>query len=88
MPLVGKVYVDGQELKGQFLSAGYSGHGMPRCFPCGSAIASMVADELRGKQSELPAWLPSHYHARPDGSEQPGEHKRKGLMGGWWCTVM
>lgn len=47
--------------KGQFVSAGYSGHGMPRAFSCGKAVALMVAAEIQGKDFEQPVWLPDRY---------------------------
>jgi len=33
---------------GVFLSAGYTGHGMPNAWLCGRAVASMVARSLDG----------------------------------------
>ncbi|KAF7307836.1 Gamma-glutamylputrescine oxidoreductase [Mycena kentingensis (nom. inval.)] len=56
-PIVGHV----PGLPGQYISAGYSGHGMPRAFSCASIVASMVACEMDGSTFELPEWFPSAY---------------------------
>ncbi|SCV74506.1 BQ2448_7535 [Microbotryum intermedium] len=54
-PIVGPLYTSTLEagsklelgvLKGQFVSAGYSGHGMPRAPGCGMRLAEMVLSEL------------------------------------------
>ncbi|TFY76865.1 hypothetical protein EWM64_g7146 [Hericium alpestre] len=47
--------------QGQFISAGYSGHGMPRAFACAEAVAGMIIAELGHKAWAPPAWLPVHY---------------------------
>ncbi|TFY67270.1 hypothetical protein EVJ58_g1719 [Rhodofomes roseus] len=47
--------------EGHFVSAGYSGHGMPRAFACAEALAQMVAAGIMGKSWSPPEWLPRHY---------------------------
>ncbi|KAJ3986189.1 FAD dependent oxidoreductase-domain-containing protein [Lentinula detonsa] len=47
--------------KGQFIAAGYSGHGMPRAYACGEVIATMIIAETRGESWNAPKWLPHHY---------------------------
>jgi len=61
-PIVGPV-VDaaGQAVPAQYISVGFSGHGMTRAFKCAEGIASMVHDELAGKEPTLPEWVPRHY---------------------------
>lgn len=88
VPLVGHVFVDGVEQVGQFISAGYTGHGMPRCQPCGSAVGLMVVDELKGKRSEVPEWLPGHYESKAGGSDKPRDGREKSGWFGGWCAVM
>ncbi|KAI0032695.1 FAD dependent oxidoreductase [Vararia minispora EC-137] len=48
--------------EGQFIAAGYSGHGMPRAYACAEVVARMVFGELDGSGKwEMPDWLPRHY---------------------------
>ncbi|OCH86540.1 FAD dependent oxidoreductase [Obba rivulosa] len=47
--------------KGQYISAGYSGHGMPRAFACAEAVAQMILSDMEGKEWTPPEWLPRHY---------------------------
>ncbi|OBZ73683.1 hypothetical protein A0H81_06486, partial [Grifola frondosa] len=47
--------------KGQYISAGYSGHGMTRAFACAEAVAQMIAADMTGDTWTPPAWLPRHY---------------------------
>ncbi|KZP19709.1 FAD dependent oxidoreductase [Athelia psychrophila] len=47
--------------QGQFIAAGYSGHGMPRAFSCAEVVADMIVAELADKQWSMPEWLPSRY---------------------------
>ncbi|KAF8639318.1 hypothetical protein AX17_001598 [Amanita inopinata Kibby_2008] len=56
-PLVGPLH----GLQGQFISAGYTGHGMTRAFACAEAVAGMIAAELGNRAWEMPAWFPEHY---------------------------
>ncbi|KAJ6480953.1 FAD dependent oxidoreductase [Mycena sanguinolenta] len=57
-PVLDKSNPDGQNFEGQYISAGYSGHGMPRAFSCGDVVASMVASSIAGRPWEIPAWFP------------------------------
>ncbi|GBE89423.1 predicted protein [Sparassis crispa] len=47
--------------KGQYISAGYSGHGMPRAFACAEVVAQMIVADITGKSWTAPSWLPHHY---------------------------
>ncbi|KAJ7148514.1 FAD dependent oxidoreductase [Mycena crocata] len=47
--------------QGQYISAGYSGHGMPRAFSCASVVASMVASDISGTAWEIPTWFPEAF---------------------------
>jgi len=51
--------------KGQYIAAGYSGHGMTRTFACGEAVAGMVAAAITKKEWMEPAWLPRHFLTCP-----------------------
>ncbi|OJA15908.1 hypothetical protein AZE42_10094 [Rhizopogon vesiculosus] len=63
-PLVGPVVdPDGNidTFKGQFIAAGYSGHGMPRAFGCAEIISQMVIAELSDNKWSRPEWLPERF---------------------------
>ncbi|KAJ7088678.1 FAD dependent oxidoreductase [Mycena epipterygia] len=45
--------------KGQYISAGYTGHGMPRAFACAEALVGMLTADLLAAEWEAPAWFPS-----------------------------
>ncbi|KAK7024869.1 FAD dependent oxidoreductase [Favolaschia claudopus] len=49
--------------KGQYISAGYHGHGMPRAFGCAEVVVRMIADERAGwdSPSALPEWFPQPF---------------------------
>ncbi|KAF9263804.1 FAD dependent oxidoreductase [Marasmius fiardii PR-910] len=51
----------GVVIPGQYVAAGYTGHGMPRAFACGEIVASMILADLRGKDWEKPDWVPESY---------------------------
>ncbi|KAF7370159.1 FAD dependent oxidoreductase [Mycena sanguinolenta] len=44
--------------KGQFIAAGYAGHGMPRAYGCAEVAVQMIAAELGGWEWEAPEWFP------------------------------
>ncbi|KAF7370148.1 DAO domain-containing protein [Mycena sanguinolenta] len=47
--------------KGQFISAGYAGHGMPRAFACAEVVVQMILDEFTGTEWISPAWFPKPF---------------------------
>jgi len=49
--------------EGQFISAGFHGHGMPRTYACVEAVAQMIAADIDGTADQWikPSWLPSYY---------------------------
>ncbi|KIP02031.1 hypothetical protein PHLGIDRAFT_20543 [Phlebiopsis gigantea 11061_1 CR5-6] len=47
--------------KGQYIAAGYSGHGMPRTFACAEAVAKMIYADMTGGKWAAPEWMPLHY---------------------------
>ncbi|KIP02321.1 hypothetical protein PHLGIDRAFT_112157 [Phlebiopsis gigantea 11061_1 CR5-6] len=49
------------QYQGQYISAGYTGHGMPRGFACAEAVAGMIYADVSGKTWTEPKWLPLHY---------------------------
>ncbi|KAH7341127.1 FAD dependent oxidoreductase-domain-containing protein [Rhizoctonia solani] len=60
-PLVGQVYTDtGKPLAGQYIAAGYSGHGMPRAFACAEVVAQMIHADIFGSEWSPPDWFPRH----------------------------
>lgn len=65
-PYVGPVH----EKPGQFVCAGFSGHGMPQIFLSAKAIALMVTTGATPGQVDLP--LP--YHTSPERWFQQREH--------------
>ncbi|KAJ7715194.1 FAD dependent oxidoreductase-domain-containing protein [Mycena metata] len=44
--------------KGQFIAAGYHGHGMPRTFACAEVVVQMIAADLSNREWVAPAWFP------------------------------
>ncbi|EJC99722.1 DAO-domain-containing protein [Fomitiporia mediterranea MF3/22] len=64
-PFVGPVFTpDGSELKGQYISAGYTGHGMPRTFACAEAVTALILHDLSDTPRDnwtVPEWLPKRY---------------------------
>ncbi|KAF9233717.1 FAD dependent oxidoreductase [Melanogaster broomeanus] len=64
-PFVGPVdklfHGGASEYSGQYIAAGYTGHGMPRAFGCAEVIAQMIISELSGKEWKHPEWLPTRY---------------------------
>ncbi|KIK57722.1 hypothetical protein GYMLUDRAFT_45893 [Collybiopsis luxurians FD-317 M1] len=49
---------------GQYIAAGYNGHGMPRAYSCAEAVAGMVMAAVQGKAWTVPEWFPTHYLTR------------------------
>ncbi|KAJ7648591.1 FAD dependent oxidoreductase-domain-containing protein [Mycena polygramma] len=52
-----------QSYEGQFIAAGYTGHGMPRAYGCAEAVVGMIAAEARGDSEAWvpPAWFPGPF---------------------------
>ncbi|CEL51577.1 hypothetical protein RSOLAG1IB_00112 [Rhizoctonia solani AG-1 IB] len=60
-PMVGQVYTDTNDpLVGQYIAAGYSGHGMPRAFACAEVVAQMIYADILGNEWAPPDWFPRH----------------------------
>ncbi|KAG8962478.1 hypothetical protein FRC05_005323 [Tulasnella sp. 425] len=57
-PIVGLVSTSESRPSGEYVSVGYSGHGMPRTFACAEAVAQMIVAKRNGKTWERPPWLP------------------------------
>ncbi|KAF8152278.1 FAD dependent oxidoreductase [Crassisporium funariophilum] len=60
-PFVGPIDFEDHHLDGQYIAAGYTGHGMPRAFGCAEAVAGMIKAHMAGEEWEAPAWLPERY---------------------------
>ncbi|KIJ32488.1 hypothetical protein M422DRAFT_184445 [Sphaerobolus stellatus SS14] len=48
-------------IEGQYIAAGYSGHGMPRTFGCAEALAQIIIADLTNKTWTSPKWFPQHF---------------------------
>ncbi|KAJ6480957.1 FAD dependent oxidoreductase-domain-containing protein [Mycena sanguinolenta] len=60
-PVLGSHTSTSSNYKGQFISAGYAGHGMPRAFGCAEVAVQMISDELTGREWGSPAWFPKPF---------------------------
>ncbi|EFP90064.2 uncharacterized protein PGTG_15912 [Puccinia graminis f. sp. tritici CRL 75-36-700-3] len=60
-PIVGHLVKNGSQVEGQFIAAGYSGHGMSRAPGCAEVVASMIFSELMSEKWSVPDWFPTHY---------------------------
>ncbi|WAQ88029.1 hypothetical protein PtA15_9A154 [Puccinia triticina] len=60
-PIVGPLVENGNKVDGQFIAAGYSGHGMSRAPGCAEVVASMIFSELMNEEWTVPDWFPTHY---------------------------
>jgi hypothetical protein len=47
--------------RGQYIAAGYSGHGMPRAFACAEIVASMIAADISRRPWMRSSWFPNRY---------------------------
>jgi len=50
--------------KGQYISAGFSGHGMTRAPLCAEVVAKMIWHDInkpQGERFEIPPWMPKAY---------------------------
>ncbi|KAL1730176.1 FAD dependent oxidoreductase [Schizophyllum commune] len=56
-----KASTDAETYKGQYISAGYTGHGMPKAYACAEAAASMIAADIKNETWKQPEWLPDRY---------------------------
>ncbi|KAL1659566.1 FAD dependent oxidoreductase [Schizophyllum commune] len=61
VPFVSKASTDAETFKGQYISAGYTGHGMPKAYACAEAAASMIVADIKNETWKQPAWLPDRY---------------------------
>ncbi|KXN84907.1 Gamma-glutamylputrescine oxidoreductase [Leucoagaricus sp. SymC.cos] len=55
-PFVGPV----EGLDGQYIAAGFTGHGMPRTYAA-EAVSGMIVANLMEPEWKAPEWLPEHY---------------------------
>lgn len=62
MPWIGRIPIPNLRGQGQFILAGFSGHGMPVIYLAAEAVARMVLDELENEEDE----------------EEEGEKKKEG----------
>lgn len=52
MPWIGRIPIPNLRGQGQFILAGFSGHGMPVIYLAAEAVAGMVLDELEDEEDE------------------------------------
>lgn len=65
-PFVGPVFDPSnpssvKAFKGQYISAGYTGHGMPRAYACTEALSQIIVSDILGTPWTPPDWLPRGY---------------------------
>ncbi|KAH9933172.1 FAD dependent oxidoreductase [Epithele typhae] len=61
-PFVGPLEpLEGRSFKGQYISAGFSGHGMPRTFASAQSAAQMILANLHGETWAQPEWIPDRF---------------------------
>ncbi|GAA5905933.1 hypothetical protein JCM6882_009074 [Rhodosporidiobolus microsporus] len=75
-PIVGPVYIEGKKQEGQWVSAGYSGHGMPRAPPCARLVASLIHHHLTSPPSSAPSPSSSASAAVPSAFRLPSHFPR------------
>ncbi|KAI0079421.1 FAD dependent oxidoreductase [Panus rudis PR-1116 ss-1] len=73
-PFVGPVVdptgaVDKISLAGQYVSAGYTGHGMPRAYACAEVVAQMIAADVTSSEWVAPEWFPRAYLTKDPNSK-------------------
>ncbi|KAI5887510.1 FAD dependent oxidoreductase [Schizophyllum commune H4-8] len=61
VPFVGVVSLVRYAREGQYISAGYTGHGMPKAYACAEVVASMIAADIKNETWQQPSWLPDRY---------------------------
>ncbi|KAG2426263.1 hypothetical protein HXX76_013021 [Chlamydomonas incerta] len=66
--------------RGQFVAAGFSGHGMTRTFTCGRVLADMVAGTAPPDPAFPAAWLPSAARLGPATPLVPGPEMAAGAI--------
>ncbi|CAL1713984.1 unnamed protein product [Somion occarium] len=47
--------------EGQYVSAGYTGHGMPRAYACAEVVSQMIVADIKKEKWEPPEWFPRVY---------------------------
>lgn len=52
MPWIGRIPIPNLRGQGQFILAGFSGHGMPVIYLAAQAVARMVLDEIEDEEEE------------------------------------
>ncbi|KAF7305174.1 DAO domain-containing protein [Mycena kentingensis (nom. inval.)] len=57
VPFVGRV----PGLRGQYISAGYAGHGMPRAYACAKVAIEMIVAAAAGRTYYPPPWFPRSF---------------------------
>ncbi|KAJ7181107.1 FAD dependent oxidoreductase-domain-containing protein [Mycena filopes] len=65
IPFVGEVVSDAEDKwAGQFIAAGYHGHGMPRAFGCAEVVVQMIAAEVSSNNTRKREWVPPVWFPR------------------------
>ncbi|KAF7356165.1 Gamma-glutamylputrescine oxidoreductase [Mycena venus] len=58
--------------EGQYIAAGYTGHGMPRACACAEVVVQMIADEIAGREWRPRAWFPEPFSTWIRDAAAPG----------------
>ncbi|KAJ7496422.1 FAD dependent oxidoreductase-domain-containing protein [Mycena latifolia] len=75
IPFVGPVALP--DAAGQWISAGYTGHGMPRAFACAEAVVGMIAAAQAGRAWDVPPWFPAPFLPSVRDAPQMGGYARE-----------
>lgn len=60
-PVIDQSNSNSESFRGQYIAAGYTGHGMPRAYACAEVVAGMVVAEIKRESWTSPEWLPRRY---------------------------
>ncbi|KAF5361149.1 hypothetical protein D9758_009014 [Tetrapyrgos nigripes] len=60
-PVLDKFQSNEDLYAGQFIAAGFTGHGMPRAFSAAEAVVGLISSEITEEEWVQPDWLPDRY---------------------------
>lgn len=77
MPWIGAIPIPNPRGQGQFILAGFSGHGMPVIYLAAKAVARMVLDELEDEGDEDEVHDDEEEEKKGEGEKERRKTKRK-----------
>lgn len=80
MPWIGRIPIPNLRGQGQFILAGFSGHGMPVIYLAAEAVARLVLDELENEQDEEDEEKEEEKEKKKEGEGEKERKKRKKKM--------